>query len=142
MPGGSDIATGLEIAFGTSSWTAEIDDSNWSGIERAIIEKTHHGSTQSGSNEVGGREFVPGAFEDPGTLDLDIFFDPSDWPPINGAPETITISYRLKSGDSTKATAAGVGFIASMSQALPQEEMMTATISIKLSGVWSLTDAT
>lgn len=142
MPGGSDIGTGLTIAFGTSSWTAEIADANWSGIERAIVEMTHHGSTQSSTNEVGGRTYVPGDLEDPGTLDLDVNFDPSDWPPINGVAETITLTYKKKTGDSTSATAAGTGFIASMSKALPVDEKMSASISVKLSGVWALTDAT
>lgn len=143
MPGGSDLGTGAAIAMSTEGWTGEITDLNWNGIEFAPVEKTHHGSTQpSGNNQVGGQEFIPNVLGDAGTLDVEVNYDPSDPPPL-GVVDTITLTFKLKSGDSTPATVSGQGFFTTKSTAIPVKDgMVKSSLSMKLSGVWTITPAT
>ena len=96
----------------------------------------------SGANQNGGQEFVPNVLGDPGTIDVEVNYDPSDPPPL-GVLETITLTFKLASGDSTAATVSGQGFITSKSVAVPvKDSMVSASLSIKLSGVWTNTPAT
>ena len=116
-----DIGTGTTVDFGTSSFSMELIDVNHDGIERESNATSHMGTT-------GGMTFIPGDLYDPGTLELEGHFDPSDTVPIDQAAEPITITYPDGSTDIAS------GFITSVGRASPLEGVMIQTISVKLTG--------
>lgn len=121
----SDIGTGTTIAFGTSSFDAELLSLNGNDISREDIDVTHMGSTAY-------REFMPSDLVDGGSIDMEIMFDPDEQPPINAAAETITITFptSLASG----ATFVFTGYVNSWSWGDPLEDKMTAQLTIKVDG--------
>lgn len=122
-----DNGTGASITFGTSGFTANLTAINGEGIERASIETTHLGTTTA-------RTFMGGDLFDPGNVSLELQFDPDNKPPFTGASETITVTFPLSSGGSTAATWAASGFVTGFDYGAPLEELMTGTMTVKLSG--------
>lgn len=129
-----DIGTGTTVTFGTSSFSANITNVGWSGIERPAIDTTHLGTTTA-------RTFMPGDLFDPGELSLDIQFNPDNYPPITGAAETITVRFPIPAGLSNGATWVASGFMTSFELGNPLEELMTATMGVKFTGNITPTDA-
>lgn len=123
-----DIGTGIAIAFGTSSFSAELLALNGNDISREDIDTTHMGTTAY-------RTFMPSALVDGGTIEMEFGFDPDEQPPIEAAPETITITFPLPSGMSTAATLAFTGYINSWSWGAPLEDKMTGTATMKVDGL-------
>lgn len=128
------VATGISIVFATSSFSAEMLDVGIGGISRESFDFGHHGTT-------GGRPFKPGKTYDPGELTLDILYDPNSQPPIEGAPEVITITFPVPEGDSSGAEHEITGFVTNFDIQGPFEDRLTASITIKLSGDWTFTDS-
>ena len=122
-----DVGTGCTVVFGTSGFTADIMSLNGSDITREDIDVTHMGST-------GYKEFQPSDLVDGGTVEMEIGFDPDEQPPISGAAETITITFPVPSGGASGATFVFVGYVNSWTWTAPMEEVMTATITIKVAG--------
>lgn len=122
-----DVGTGTTIAFGTSSFTANIRSISADGISRAVIDKTHMGSTTSMRKR-------PGKLVDPGELTVEFELDPDAQPPIAGAPETITITFPIPTGSTNGATLAGEGFVSEWSWNDPLEDDMTASMTIVWTG--------
>lgn len=123
----TDVGTGTTIGFGTSSFTAEITNVGLDGITRPSIDTSHMSSTE--------RTFIPGDLVDHGSVQVDINFDPDDQPPIAGAAETVTITF--PSG----ATLVGSAFCTDWSAAVPLEEKMTASFTLKWADEPTWTDA-
>ena len=90
----ADVGTATTIAFGTSSFTAEVKSLNGSDVTREDVDVTHMGSTSY-------MEFQPAELADAGAIEMEIHFDPDSQPPILGAAETITITFPLPAGQST-----------------------------------------
>jgi hypothetical protein len=90
------------IVFGTSSWPANVHMIGGTSQTRPKIEDSHLATEDF-------QTFVPGDLVDPGELELEFEFDPDDPPPIDGAPETITITH--PSALANGATLAGSGFL-------------------------------
>ena len=132
-----DIGTGATLAFGTSTFTPQISEMSWGGIDREMVESTHLGSSNA-------RTYLPGDLYDPGELNLSIFYEPGMDPPVNAALETITLTFPLNtaSGQASAATLAGSGALTSFSFSVPLEDMITADCSFKFSGVLTWTSAT
>lgn len=123
-----DIGTGASIAFGTSSFTANMTSiTPVSGAERASIQTTHLGTTTA-------HTFVPGDLVNWGECEITFQFDPDDRPPIDDPAETITITFPLSSGGTGAATLAGSGFMTNYGNEVPLEELMTAEATIKWTG--------
>ena len=122
-----DVGTGTTIAFGTSSFSADVMSLNGSDITREDIEVTHMGSTVY-------REFQPSDLADGGSIEMEIGFDPNSQPPILGVAETITITFPIPSGGASGATFIFTGYVSTWSWTSPKEEAMTASITIKVDG--------
>lgn len=120
------ITTGITITYQTG-FLAEILDYNWSGIERVSIETTHMGTT-------GGRTYMPGTLYDPGEIQVELAFDPEESPvtPITAAAETVTVTYADTAPASTMEAS---GFMTNFEIQGPLEDRMTATATLKLTGV-------
>lgn len=121
------VGTGTTISF-ASSFLAEILDIGVGGLSREAIDTTHMGTSVW-------KTFVPGDLSDPGELEVEIAFDPALTPPINSAPESITITF----SDSGAATWVFSGFMVGFSAKTPLEGRATGTARIKISGVITIT---
>lgn len=141
MPANSskaEVVTGSGITFGTSGFSAEITGVGMDGIERSDIDVSHLGTPDAqsgGSGVLNAREFKPGKLYDPGGLDLDIQYEPGTNPPINGDPETITLTADGGGSISFQGYVNGFNFEGEL------EGKWTGTISIKASGPITFTPA-
>lgn len=130
----ADTGTGATIVFGTSAFTAEIMSMSGNDISRADIDDTHLTTT-------GYRTYIPSDLLEGGTVEFEFAFDPDSQPPIDGAAETITITFPIPAGDSSGATLAFTGYINNWSWSVPLEEKMTGSATIKVDGktdpVWT-----
>ena len=114
----------------TSSFSREILDVSPVAKAREAVDVTHQGSTNSTS------EFLPGGFMDNGEMSLTVHDNPDDEPPVNAAPEQITVTF--PSG----ATLVGQGFLTGYSASWPIGDKGTADMTIKWSGELTYTAAT
>lgn len=130
----TDTGTGTTITFGTSGWTGQITNVDWDQLTRAVIETSHLGTADANT-------YMPSDRYDPGEITIEGNFDGDDETPIAEDPETITVTFPLKSGDSTPGNWAATGFATSFRFGLPDEEKQTFTMTIKLSGAITYTAA-
>jgi hypothetical protein len=63
-----------------------------------------------------------------------MLFDASKDPPIEGAAESITVTYPMAAGATTAATWTGTGFMTAYEPTVPINGIMTATATIKWTG--------
>jgi len=115
-----DIGTGASIAFGTSSWSANIISMTDLGVERPAVDTTHLGSSV--------RTYMPGRLLDGGTLNLEVNHDSAKSPPVSAAAEAITIT--LNDSD----TISFPGFITSYRVSIQDEQMTRASVAVKVAG--------
>lgn len=115
-----DVGTGTSIAFSTS-FLALLTNVDWSGISRSAVETTTMATTTA-------KTFMPSDIYDPGSLTVEMQFDSDAAPPVNGAAETITVTF----GDSETWIASG--FLTDFAFTAATEELITATATIKFSG--------
>ena len=92
-------------------------------MERAAIPASTLATT-------GGMEFLAGLLYDPGEISCQLHHNPAALPPINGAAETVTLTYP----DAGAATWAAQGFMTSYEVTGELEDRIVATCTIKLSG--------
>ena len=121
------VGTGITITF-ASGFLAEIIDVGGPGMTRGEIDTSHMGTT-------GGKTFKPTSLYDPGGLNVDIAFDPSETPPITSARAAVTVTWPDGS------TWAFNGFMTGYEPTAPLEEKMTASCTIKASGSITITGA-
>jgi len=137
-----DLGTGTTITFGTSGFSAEITNISHDGINREIIETSHLGTSPAGANEIGSKTFLAGDLSDPGELTLEGHFDGDDIPPVEGAPETVTVTFPLGSGETTPTTWQFSGQMTGFSYNVPLEDKITFTATVKAVGPVTRTAAT
>lgn len=118
----TDVGTGISLSFGTSSFSAEVLSASHNSISREAIDTTHHGSTSN-------REKIPSDLVDPGTIDFEIHFDPDSQPPVDGAAETLTVTFPTPAGGTSGATLEGTGFVTEWTFTGPLEDKMTASFT-------------
>lgn len=135
------ISGGLTVAFGTSAFSQNLLSYTMSGRSIGAIETTHQGTTVATSNEVGGKTYAAEYFGDPGTLVLNMHYDPDKVPPMNGVAETITITYRTESGDSTGTILSVSGLLVDDSVDYGEDGIVTWSGTWQCSGVWTRTVA-
>ena len=143
MPGTAvNVGTGTTITFGTSSYSANIENIDWSGISREAHRTTHMSSSIPGAGQIGGHTYIPSKFADAGSISVDAQFNPQTNPPVNSAAETITITFPLVTGDATQASWACTGFMTDFSLTDPYDGKMMCKFTVKASGNITMTDAT
>lgn len=131
----ADQGFATTITF-SSGFAAQVRSVQWAGLERVELETTHMTSTN------GWKTFIPSDLKDPGTLTVELLFNPSTAPPITGAAETVTVTFPIPSGGSTAATWAASGFLKTFDVTDPYDDVMTATASLKFSGTVTFTPGT
>jgi hypothetical protein len=127
----ADIGQGTYVTFGTAlNGTAgyKITGVNHGGISRAVAEATHMQSVA--------KEFVASAIYDPGELSVEVLFDPSIKPTADlssvGTNQTVTVYWANGGTAVTQWTA--FGFATGFEAGAQMEDMMSGTLTIKLSG--------
>lgn len=137
-----DVGTGATIVFGTSSFTAQVKDIDWGGIARDSHETTHLSTSVPGANEFGGKTFIPGDLADGGEITMDIHFNPDTLPPINLAPEVVTVTWPKAAADTTASIWSASAFVTAYQGGAPVEELMAGSITVKIAGNVTFTAAT
>lgn len=105
-----DTGNGATITFGTTSFAVLLKKIN--GWEETI-EKLDVSSLSS----TGRKRYISSDLFEPPEITYDFYWDTTkDKPTIGGAPETITVTFpvRTNGGEATGATYAGTGFIKSI----------------------------
>ncbi len=134
-----DIGTGSTIVFADSLYTANLLSVDWSGISREVVDANHMGiSTGNVAPDFGSAQFLPVDFADGGELTVEVQFDPAQLPPmlpaVVGDSELITLTFPLFSGDAGAANFAFQGFCKNMDITASLEEVMTATLTVRVTG--------
>ena len=132
---GVGIPTGTTIAFGTSSFTAQLRDITLPTHTREAVNTSHMGTTTA-------HTFTPVDLYDGSELTVDIIFDPDDSPPISAAAEVVTITFPLQGAESTNTTWVFTGFMTEYAATAPFEDLMTGSFTVKVSGSIAITPAT
>jgi len=120
------VGTGASVTF-NSSILAEPLSINLSGATRTFIDATSMAT-------VGGMEFIVGSLYDPGTLEIECILDNPDADfdtMMTKAVESVVITFA--NGNKWTAT----GGASEFGMAIPLEDKMTFTLSIKLSADWA-----
>lgn len=129
-----DIGQGTYVTFGTALQSAtgyKITGVNHGGISRAVANATHMTSTA--------KEFVGSAIYDPGELSVEVLFDPAvrvTADLTNVATNQVVNVYWAAGGTTTMMWSA-YGFATSFEAGAQMEDMMSGTLTIKLSGTLS-----
>lgn len=131
----TDTFTGTTIVFGTSGFTCELLSASLPGASRAPINTSHAGTTVAHTK-------IPAKLIDWGQVEIEFNFDPDDEPPIDGAAETVTVTFPIPAGGTSGATLAGSMFMSNFTMTGTVEEKMTATATLEVSGDLTWTDST
>ena len=137
------VANGLKIAFGKSGFEADILSVSHSGVARALIETSHMGTPEPQDGELGGKTFIVDPLEDPGQLQLQVHYDPSN-PPKRTDPDDpaqIEVTYRKPKGATTAARLVGDGWLQEWSAEMNLGAKMTATLTVKFTGLLNVVKA-
>ena len=117
-----NTGTGTTIAF-ASSFFAQILAIRHTGVSRPSIKTSHMGTTTIDT-------FIAGDLTDNGSYDIDISFDAATAPPTTAAASSCVITFPGTSLNVWTFSA----FVTGMSETIPLEDLMTATVTIKVAG--------
>lgn len=128
----SDFGTGTAITVAGNAalitWVAAVEVTNIEFTDlwtREAVDFTHMESTTA-------RAFKPTDLYDPGSMSVTVQFD-STLIPVPAATETITWTITFPAGDTFICN----GFITNLGIAVPLEDKMTQTFTVKLTGAVS-----
>jgi len=122
----ADLGNLTTVVFGTTGFTASLLSISGPGISRPAIDVTNLATTVA-------RVFVPSDLYDGGELEMTIQWDGTEAVPITGVAETITIAW-----GGTINTSSFSGFVTGLSAEVAEGEVMTATITVKVTGAVTL----
>ena len=126
----ADTGTGTTITFGTSGWTGSVISIGGTTQSREPLEDSHLATS-------GEKTYVFDDLIEPGDFEIEFYWDQSasTFSPISAVAETITISFPLKTGESTNGTLAGSGGVIEASGPdVSNGELMTGSMSIQWDG--------
>lgn len=128
-----DIGQGTFVTFGTVVGSAathyKVNNVSLSGVSRDVVDASH-------LLTVGGKEFIASEYFDPGELSLEIHHDPSLNPVAlltNVATNQVCAIIFANGGANTLQWSA-FGFASAFEASAPKDDMMTGSLTIKLSG--------
>lgn len=126
----ADTGNTTTVTFGTSSFAPVI---------RSVTlgEQTREALNDSNLATTGQMTYIPSDLIDAGGFSMEIEWDQSAgvFPPMTAAAETITVTFPLKTGEATRATVAGTGFLTSLSGPnIENGTIMVATVGVKWDG--------
>ncbi|MCP4539822.1 MAG: hypothetical protein GY832_22005 [Chloroflexi bacterium] len=129
----SEEGHGVTVAFGTSSFAANLLAIDGTSMSREALETTYQGTTS-------GKTFIPAQLYDPGESTFRFQFDQELTPPLltthGTSAETITVTFPdLGSGTATWISS---GFMTSIDWGAVTEEVKEMTCNIKWTGTWAV----
>jgi hypothetical protein len=128
-----DIGQGTFVTFGSIVGSAAtqyaVNSVSLGGVSRDVVDASHLLTS-------GGKEFIGSEYYDPGELTLEIHHDPS-LNPVNlltnvGTAQVCTIIFA--NGGTSTAKWSAYGFASAFEASAPKDDMMTGSLTIKLSG--------
>lgn len=128
----SRVAFGTTISFATGFIT-KIRNVDWSGFQRDSVNITSNDSTDNRM------DFIPNPMVDTGELKIEMLYDADSIPPIDSAPETITVTMPPATGETSGPEWEFTGFLTAFEPGLPYDDVATATATLKLTGLETLT---
>lgn len=117
-----DVSHDITIELTESNFTAQITDVTPPGSSRAALDTSHQGTDTD-------RTFIPEALVDNGELTFTIHFNPDTAPPIDADPEAIRMTWGR-----TGANWFFDGFLTNYQPAAPHNQLMTAEVTLKVTG--------
>lgn len=129
----NDIGQGSYVTFGTIVGNAathyKVNNISLGGVSRDVVDASHLLTS-------GGKEFIASEYYDPGELSLEIHHDPS-LNPVNlltnvGTAQVCQIIFA--NGGTTTTKWSAYGFASGFEASVPKDDMMTGTLTVKLSG--------
>ena len=123
-----DLGTGATITFGTSGFTANIENIELPEQVREAVNTSHLGTS-------GRHTKIPSDLVDSGSMKMTFQFNPDTDPPIDQAAETVTITFP------EGATWAFSGFMTNYGGSVPLEGKMMGTATVEITGDISQTAA-
>jgi hypothetical protein len=129
----NDIGQGTFVTFGTIVGSAathyKVNSVSLGGVSRDVVDASHLLTS-------GGKEFIGSEYYDPGELTLEVHHDPS-LNPLNlltnvSTAQVCTIIFA--NGGSSTAKWSAYGFASAFEASAPKDDMMTGSLTIKLSG--------
>lgn len=153
----ADIGHGATITFAESEFVATLRSISGPTMTLESVDSSHMGGVTVGAIDYAIREFVPGML-DPGELTCEVVFDPEvlintgkkpfsvrymvgGWDDSGGVTEVVTITWPPPYDKTTGAKWESAGFITSFSPEAPMEDLMTATLTIRLTASPTFTTA-
>ena len=126
---------GATITFGTTGFTANIHFIDGTEEDRGEIETTHLGLAVNSK-----ATYVPGDIVHHEPVPVRYEYNPSfsTFPPLTNDPETITITYPLRTGQSVAATTAGSAFVKKRKSASLEkggDQLMMGELEIRWNGL-------
>jgi hypothetical protein len=128
-----DIGQGTFVTFGTVVGSAathyKVNSVSLGGVSRDVVDASHLLTS-------GGKEFIASEYYDPGELSLEIHHDPALNPVnllTNVATNQVCTIVFANGGTSTLQWSA-YGFASAFEASAPKDDMMTGTLTVKLSG--------
>ena len=128
-----DIGQGTYVTFGSIVGNAatqyKVNSVSLGGVSRDVVDASH-------LLTAGGKQFIASEYYDPGELSLEIHHDPS-LNPVNLLTNVATnqaCSIIFANGGTSTAIWSAFGFASSFEASAPKDDMMTGTLTIKLSG--------
>lgn len=129
----NDIGQGTYVTFGNIVGNAatcyKVNTVSLGGVSRDIVDASHLLTT-------GGKVFLASEYYDPGELSLEIHHDPSLNPLslLTNVGTTQVCTIYFANGGTTTAKWSAYGFASAFEATAPKDDMMTGTLTIKLSG--------
>ena len=129
----ADIGQGTYVTFGTIVGSAatcyKVNSVALGGVSRDVVDASHLLTT-------GGKEFIASEYYDPGELSLEIQHDPSLNPValLTNVGTAQVVNIIFANGGTSTAKWSSYGFASGFEASAPKDDMMTGTLTVKLSG--------
>lgn len=128
-----DIGQGTFVTFaplmGNAATHYKVNSVSLGGVSRDVVDASH-------LLTVGGKEFIASEFYDPGELSLEIHHDPSLNPValLTNVASNQVCSIVFANGGTSTLVWSAFGFASAFEASAPKDDMMTGSLTIKLSG--------
>lgn len=128
-----DIGQGTYVTFGSlvgaGATHYKVNSVSLSGVSRDVVDASHLLTT-------GGKEFIGSEYYDPGELSLEIHHDPSLNPValLTNVSTSQPVNIYFANGNTSTVLWSAYGFATSFDASAPKDDMMTGTLTVKLSG--------
>ena len=129
----ADIGQGSFVTFGNVLGAAathyRVNSISLGGVSRDVVDASHLLTT-------GGKQFIASEYYDPGELSLEIHHDPSLNPValLTNVGTAQVVNIIFANGGTSTAKWSSYGFASGFEASAPKDDMMTGTLTVKLSG--------